>query len=380
MALTKDQETRLKYLKKVRPNDPQVKKLEKLAKTGTKSGNIPDTNIGKVTSGPKEVNQALNTGLEAGQAAATASNLTANANVTNPFGSSTTTVDPKTGQATVTQNLSGEQQQILNQGQDLTQQGQQLASQNLGGYSQYKADTSGMGAYTAGQGAGQALDKSIQGYQPFSFQSDDAARQRIEQDTFNRLSRGMDQRHQQQSQDLEQSLYNRGIQFSNDPNSRYQQELKSMQQSQQDERQSYQQQAVTMGGQEMSRNYDMASGTYGNQLSGMNTMAGISQGQYGTNLTGNQARNSAMQGQQQQMMSDTAALQGMGTGLMVPNFQNFQGNAVDPSVGASTAATFAGMKGDEAVKKANARYLNSKASSGGGGGSRGSGSQPQVFY
>lgn len=311
------------------------------AKKGGGAKTIPGTDIGRVTSGTPAANRAMDLGLESGAEAAEASNRLMNPNEVNPFGKKNITYD-ENGRPTVTTTLSDDQQKILDQGESLTQQGQQLAAGNLGGYSQYKADTSGMGK--------------------FEFATDDQARQRIEQAIFDRLSRGMDTRHKNQSDQKAQDLYNRGIQFSNDPNSRYQQEMQAMQQGQQEERQSYQQQAVGLGGQEMQRNYDMSSGAYN------------------TNLGGNIARNEAGMGQQQQMMSDTANLQGMGTGLMVPNFQEFQGNAVDPSIGASTSVAIDQLKQQKPVDDANAAYLRSRTRPGSGGSSSGgTASNPSPF-
>lgn len=412
--------------------------------TGTPTAPAQDDPFGNT---PGKTKTAFEAGLDSGKVNQQGSILGENANISGPFGSQTTTVDPVTGQATVTQKLSDDQQAILDKGSALTKMGQDLANQNLQGYQkyqvdnskmpgtytadtsgmggyqadlsgmpeQYKADTSGMGAYNTGAGAGNVVDKKIGNYQDFSFDSSDAGRQRIEDQAFARLSRGMDTRHKQQSADLEQSLYNRGIQFSSDPNSRYQQELKSMQQSQQEEEQSYRQQATQLGGEEMARSYSMAQGTHSQNMSDLNQMSGLSQSQYSTNLSGNEARNSAglseyragLQGVQtkndialqaaaqdlaanqarndanlqqhnaglqdfnatnaanltahQQEMSDTAALQGMGTGLQVPNFQEFKGAEMDVNSGAAIQQGFEQLAANKGLTSAQANYYNARA-------------------
>lgn len=294
-----------------KPKDqPAAKPAAK--KAASKPNVIKNTNIDKVTSGTKPVNQALNTGLEAGQAAATASNLTANANTKNPFGASTTTVDPVTGQATVTQSLSGGQQKILDQGEALTQGGQAWAQKQMGNFQQFNPDLSAEGRQKAADAA------------------------------FAQLSRGMDTRQKQQIADLEQSLYNRGIQFSNDPNSRYQQELQSMQQSQQDERNNIANQAYNVG-------------------------LGEQQAQFGMGQQTNQTQLGNMQ-----------AMQGMGTGLMVPNFQQFQGSAVDPSLGAGTQLGYDQLAQQKKVDAATIAKLKGSGS-GGGSSSGGTASNPSPF-
>lgn len=182
----------------------------------------------------------------------------ANADQYNPFGSQTTTIDPVTGRPTTTQNLSDPQQGILDRGQQLTQMGQDLAKQNLGGYSQFRFDDKG-------------------------------ERSRIEDEVFNRLNRDTEMNREREMKAKEQELFNKGIPYSNDPNSRFQQEIGDLNRRYDDITASNRSRAVEQGGDELQRNY-------GFQL-----------------------------GQHQQGLSDTGYLQGMGTGLMLPQFQGFQG-------------------------------------------------------
>lgn len=192
-----------------------------------------------------------------------AGNLGQNANIEGPLGGQATTINPKTGQATTKHTLSPEQQKILDQGQTLTQTGQTIAQGQL-------------------ENMGQ-----------FSFDNSAAGRQKMSDAVFAQLSRGMDTRHKAQSDQLAQDLYNRGIPFSEDPNSRYQQEMRSMQQGQEDERLNYSNQAYQAGLQEQQAQFGMSQGT------------------------------------RQQQMSDLSAFQQQGTGLMMPNYQATQGTASD---------------------------------------------------
>lgn len=234
-----------------------------------------------------------------------AGNLGTNANIQGPLGSQNTTVDPVTGQATTTQALSQPQQGLLDQGQKLSSTGNQIAQGQL-------------------EGMGQ-----------FNFDQSQGGRQKMADSVFNQLSRGMDTRHAQQKQDSAQSLYDRGIQFSNDPNSRYQQELKSMEQGQSDERLSYANQAYQSG-------------------------LGEQQAQFGMS-----------QGQRQQQMSDLGSFQQQGTGLMMPNFQATQGTASDLGSMAQLGQQQQQLGTQDKVADATLKKLQTS----GRGGSSGSGTQ-----
>ena len=182
----------------------------------------------------------------------------ANADQYNPFGSQTVRFNPVTGAYETRSALSEGQEQIKSQGESLTQQGQQLAGQNLAGYN------------------------------PFQFQSG-AERDRIENEVFGRLNRDTEMMRQRERQSKEQELYNKGIPYSDDPNSRYQKELGDINRRFDDVTAQNRQSATMFGGQELQRSYGMDLGVH------------------------------------QQGMQDTTALQGMGTGLMLPQFQGFQG-------------------------------------------------------
>lgn len=182
----------------------------------------------------------------------------------NPFGEQTVSYD-EYGNPIVNQELSPEQQQILEGGQQITR---------------------------AGQGLSHDL---LNQYQAFDFGNFNEQRSRIENDVFGRLTQDTDQREQEERAAKEQELYNKGIPFSNDPNSRYQQELTGITKRYDQVRTDARQRASEIGGQELER-------------------------QYGIDL-----------GQHQQFMGDISSLQQQGTGLMLPSFQGYQGATIGTS-------------------------------------------------
>lgn len=207
----------------------------------------------------------------AGEQAESATQITLqNPNFFNPFGSQTTTLNPD-GSVSVDQSLSQDQQQILQQGSGLTQQGQQAALQRLGGMAQ-----------------------------PFGFDRGgfEAERARIEDAVFSRLTRGMEDDYRQAREAKEQQLYNQGIPYSADPNSRYQRELNDIDKRFDNARLQARSQATAQGLAEQQGAYGMDLGTY------------------------------------QQGISDLYSFSGLGTGLQLPQFQQYQGpnyDVADPS-------------------------------------------------
>lgn len=181
----------------------------------------------------------------------------------NPFGDQSVTYD-KNGNPIVTQNLSGGQQQILNQGEGLTQSGQNISQNYLNNYQQF-------GPQDFGQ-----------------------YRSQIEDSVFGRLTKNLEQDYANARQAKEQELYNKGIPFSPDPNSRYQQELGRLDQRFDDAKTDARQRAAEVGGTEMSRQFGIERGAH------------------------------------QQNFADAVGTQQFGTGLMVPNFQGYQGSQISP--------------------------------------------------
>jgi hypothetical protein len=193
----------------------------------------------------------------------------------NPYGEQTITTDAQ-GNIIQETKLSDPQQNILNQGQNLTTTGQGLAQNTLG---QFQA---GFNPETA---------------QRVSTGDLAADRARIEEEVFGRLTRGLDERKGNEQQQMEQTLRNRGIPLGskqwNDQmaefNKRYDTQIADARA-----------QAAQMGGEEYSRNFGINEQLIANQ---------ISQGQAVRN----------------QNLGEASALQGMGTGLMQPQFQGYQG-------------------------------------------------------
>jgi hypothetical protein len=218
--------------------------------------------LGKAMSN-RALGKVVSDATRIGTTQARLSNLTLNPNISGSLGGQTTEIDPDTGQPITKQFLSPEQQAILEGQQGVTKTGIGKQQQWMSGMNAFNPDLS------------------------------EEARQRVSDAVFARLTRGMDQRQKQQSNELAQDLYNRGIQFSSDPNSRYQQEMNMLRQQQDEERQGYSMQAYEAGLSEQQAQFGMGQGT------------------------------------RQQQMSDLAAMGQLGSGLLMPNYQETQGVATD---------------------------------------------------
>jgi hypothetical protein len=113
-------------------------------------------------------------------------------------------------------------------------------------------------ANIAGQAGGIAQDYLGQLGGPFQYELGPglaqeqllAERNRIEQDALARLTQNLDRDEGRERARIEQELFNRGIPFSADPNSRYQQELGANQERFDRARQEAGQRATEVGGQE----------------------------------------------------------------------------------------------------------------------------------
>lgn len=216
---------------------------------------------------PKKVKKLIKAGRQAAKQQAIQQQGLQNIEEQSPFGSKQFQTDPETGQIIgMETQLSPEQMAILAQGQQLTQMGQQQAQQALGGYTPFELEGGLVGE-----------------------------RERIEQEVFDRLTRDVAEQEATERQRAEQELYNRGIPFSDDPDSRYQRELGVITQRFDDVRADARRRATEIGGEEFQRSYGIGLGTH------------------------------------QQGLADIGALQGMGTGLMLPQFQGFQGPAYAPA-------------------------------------------------
>jgi hypothetical protein len=262
--------------------------------------------------------------IDAQQAAA---DLTADQNVqlgtagkqVNPYGSQSITRDPVTGEITQEVKLSNAQQNILDQGQGLTSQGQQLASQTLAGI--------------------QA------GFNPSTIERTNtgdlaANRARIEEQVFGRLTRGLDEEKANERQQMEQTLSNRGIPLGS---KQFNDQMAQFDKRYDTRIADARAQAAEMGGSEYSRDFGINEQTIANQIS-------------------------QAQAIKNQNIGEAQAYQGMGTGLMTPEFQGYQGTQYNqPDVlGAINA-----QQGNTALtieqQKANtAQQIANRAPSGGG--------------
>jgi hypothetical protein len=193
-----------------------------------------------------------------------------NPNVNNPFGGQRVTQNAD-GTVDIQQNLSTEMQGILDRGEGLTQMGQELAAQRL------------------------------QGYKPFQMGADTVAdRARIEDEVYNRLTKNTDADFARRKEQMDQTLYNRGININDPSDPVYKQNMQALSDEFNGIRADARSQAVQLGGQEYTRSY------------------GIGLGQH------------------QQNLNDANQLQQQGVGLQLPQFQGYQAPSMQP--GTSTSA------------------------------------------
>lgn len=203
-----------------------------------------------------------------------------NPNQINPFGSQTTTIDPETGQPTVSQTLSPEEQRIYQGGAQLSGYGRELAASRLqsGGFDQ-------------------AFNPQLN--ERWSSGQLEADRARIEEEVFGRLTKNLERDQALAMQQAETTLQERGIPYSGDPNSRYQQELRAVNERFDAQKTDARQRAAEIGGQEYSRNFGI-----GEQLR--------------TNQLGEQ------QGIRNQNIGEIGTFGQLGPGQTLPQFQGFQ--------------------------------------------------------
>lgn len=211
-----------------------------------------------------------------------------NPNTVNPFGGVTTEVDEH-GNVIRTESLSQDQQKILDQDEALSQTGRDLALQQLGS-----------------SGFGQAFNP--QTAQRTSTGDLLADRQRMEEEAYNRATRTFGRDKAREMEDYERTMFNRGISLDprNDQYAKGMQDLNERWDARYDDARG---RAIEMGGNEMTRSFQQNEQLIANQMS-------------------------QQQGIRNQQLGEVGALQGMGTGLQVPNFQPYQGtnvNFTDPS-------------------------------------------------
>lgn len=340
-------QTRLDFLQKNRPNDPQIPKLQAALATqqpptggplvpgdptGTPTGGSIDTNqrpddakdASKATGNIHDAQSGVRAEQFAAENEAMRNTQLQNPNQITAFGTQEITTD-ENGNIIQTQKLSDDQQKILDQGEGLTQTGQALAAQQLGQ-----------------SGFGQAFNPNLTA----RTESGDliADRKRIEDALFAKMTPDIDRREAEAQKAAEQSLYNKGIPWSADPDSRFQQELKRVSTNFASERDSARQSAIGLGGQEYQRGVGIQETMRANDFS-------------------------QAQGTRDQNMQEISGLQQQGTGLMVPNFNQYQGGVYDPMNPMNVYTTIEGLKDvDKELGIKNAALAAANARAGGGGG------------
>lgn len=237
----------------------------------------------------------------------------------NPYGSQSITRDPVTGEITQEVKLSDPQQQILEQGQNLTTQGQQLASQTLSGL-QAGFNPETIARTNTGDLA--------------------ANRARIEEQVFGRLTRGLEEEKANERQQMEQTLRNRGIPLGS---KQFMDQMAAFDKRYDTRIADARAQAAEMGGAEYSRDFGINEQTIANQIS-------------------------QAQAIKNQNLAEAQAYQGMGTGLMNPEFQEYQGTQYQApdvlgAIGAQQGQTALNI---EQQKANTAQQLANRAPSGGG--------------
>lgn len=163
----------------------------------------------------------------------------------------------------VADKLSPSEQGIYTGGTELTNQALDMAGANLGGTKLGTAFDPTLAERTT---SGDLL----------------ADRQRIEEEVFGRLTRDMDQNFAKDKEQLEQTLAGKGIPFSADPNSRYQQEMRAINDRYDRYKLDARRQATELGGGEFSRSFGIGEQLRANQLSEQQGIRNQQLGEVGT--------------------------------------------------------------------------------------------------
>lgn len=215
--------------------------------------------------------------VAADQAAIEAQKLANAGTQINPYGSQTITRDEQ-GNTVVKQQLDAAQQKILDADTSITQSGRNTAQELQNKYNFQEGFNPELAARTTG---------------------DDlkANRQRIEDALYSKLTKDVDTQQQQDRQQAEQTLRNRGIPLGSDL---YDREMKKLNDQYQGYRESARQQAIASGGEEYSRDFGINEQLRANQLS-------------------------EQQGIRNQQIGEVSQFANTGTGLQQPQFQGYQG-------------------------------------------------------
>lgn len=240
---------RIKYLQKHRPSAPQLAELKK---------NFPQlvqgaTNQGTTTSAPSQntTNPTQQTGTTSGNFGIESPNV-ANPSPLTSANTTTTETPSAQGSSTTTTASGSNKVDGVNFGGKVTGELKDLQRSQIG-----LADTATNLADKSleSSGLGQAFAPKLP--QRTTGANLEADRSRIENDVFSRLTKNLDQDYGLARSQAEQSLKNRGIPFSADPNSRYQQELGRMDQNYLAAKTDARQRATEIGGTEYQRAFDI---------------------------------------------------------------------------------------------------------------------------
>lgn len=355
-----------------------------------------------------------------------------NPSVTNPLGTSTTKVNPD-GTVSVSQDLSPDQQKILDQDSALSQMGRDLAMQRMqgGGFGQgwdpglagrSIGAQSGPAAFASqlgnrsvsGMGLGSTFNPSLTARTTTGDMVAD--RRRIEDQVFQSLTRNLKRDKGEELEQLEQTLHNRGVPL--DPNNPlYAKAIRDLNERYDTREADALGRAVQMGGDEFGRSvgiqeqlrsndFGQALGSrqqnFGEQQTAFTNQEGMRQTDFGQNLASHQqgmadlGQRYGMQEQQratdfsqglaqrQQGYAETAGLAGFGQGLMMPNFQPYQGPQYDLPNPTDVWATYKGVNQSQQAlnlqkKQAAAAQALAGMAGGGGGGQSSAQAAPNPF-
>lgn len=283
----------------------------------------------------KDAGSALKAEQTAGMDEAQTNLRINNPDVLGPTGSQKVTQNPD-GSVTVNQDLSGNQQKILTGNENLSNRGLDMAFDQLG--------NSGLGSAFKPETAQRTTTGDM-----------NADRARIENEVFSRLTRDMDQEYGNSKQGKEAELANRGIAYSSDPNSRYQQELTGIDKRYDSVKADARQRAAEIGGTELQRSFGINEQLIANQTS-------------------------QQQGARNQNLSEVGALSNMGAGLLLPNFQPYQGANYDPANPAALDQAFRQLGLSQQEINLQKKALAQKGGGGGGGGGQAQPVASSPFY
>lgn len=276
-TLSDRQATRLNFLQKKEQTTapaPQTKQR----KTGVQAIKKP------------EIRQAVKEDLGVAKQVAEENLKLGNVNQEGPFGSRTFETD-ESGVTTQKDQLDAGQQQIVDSDTELSQMGREMALAQMGNFQQPFNP--------------QLANRTSSGDML-------ADRQRIEEEVFGRLTRDLGDQENQERQRLEQRLYETGN-VPGTPN--YDREMQAFNSRFDRARQEARQNAVSMGGEEWTRGFNINEALIGNQL----------------NQSG-QIRN--------QQLGELGTFANFGPGARLPNFQGFQGTSMDIASPSSIDAAF----------------------------------------